>query len=151
MSTHRATKGGWLDHRVLTTVFMLPLLVFSGCTRTVIGGYCDSPNQKYRVYVRVYGPYGRSFLETNRKTVRVTVADTRAKGATLLDQQYSVIGYDVASRVHWNGSDEVSVVIYDYGASHDRWEAKTTSLPTNTLRSLTFHLDVGKRTFSETK
>src|SRR5258705_9988956 len=44
------------------------LPIFAGCTRTVIGGYKDSPDMRYRVYAKIYGAYGRSFLDNTLRS-----------------------------------------------------------------------------------
>jgi hypothetical protein len=61
-----------------TDLLLVPLLCLAllpGCSRTITGGYEDSPEGKSRLWVRTFGAYSRAFVHRTRKTVRVRLVE----------------------------------------------------------------------------
>ena len=71
------------------------MLLLPGCSRTVIGGFVDSPDSKYRMYGRVYGVFGRAFLDDTDKTVRISIVLNDARETILFRKEIRVKGSDV--------------------------------------------------------
>jgi hypothetical protein len=132
------------------TLLASAALVLVGCTRTVMGGYTDSPDKKFRIYGRVYGQYGRSFLEQGPKQVRISiVAGPISDETLLLRREYRVQGFDVGWAADWDEHNNLTVVVHDYGRGIDRWDAKKNGSPTNHLLTLVYRLDPKTRKFVE--
>jgi len=91
------------------------LAVSAGCTRTVVGGFSDSPDKKYRVYVRIYGAYGRAFIENTAKKVFITIVENGADEKVLLKKGYRLRGSDLGCLPIWDKQHNLTVIVYDYG------------------------------------
>ncbi len=81
-----------------------------GCTRTVTGGYEDSPDGNYRVWVRTFGAYGHAFTDYTRKTVRLRLveiigAKTNWQEKPLFSKEYHFQGSDVMVNTSWDADD----------------------------------------------
>ena len=59
----------------LTLLLLSVAIMFLGCSRTVTGGYEDSPDGKYRIWVRTFGAYGHAFTDYTRKTIRISIVE----------------------------------------------------------------------------
>ena len=125
------------------------LVLSAGCTRTVVGGYTDSPDKKYRVYGRTYGAYGRAFVDETSKKFRVTIVTGDTNETLLLRKEYHVRGSDVSWDASWDQHNNLTVVVYDYGRGLDRVDASKRGSPTNHLLTLVYRLDSKTRSFSE--
>jgi hypothetical protein len=101
--------------------------VLVGCSRTVTGGFSDSPDKSCRAYVKVYGAYGKKFVERSRKRVRITIVSGAAGENQLLRREYLLTANDLGWVAAWDSNSSVRIVFYD-------------SKPdaTNHLRTLTF-------------
>jgi len=126
------------------------LILASGCTRTVVGGYIQSPDKKYCVYGRIYGAYGRAFIDETSKKVRVSIVTGGTNETLLFRKKYPVRGSDVNWDATWDTHNNLTVVVYDYGRGVTRWDAKKQgSLPTNHLFTLRYRLDPKTGSFIE--
>src|SRR5437867_1671922 len=105
-------------------LLLIAVLGATGCSRTVHGGFVDSPDKKYRFYGRVYGAYGRSFLENTAKTVWISIVANDANETLLFRKEYRVNGSDVGWDATWDNQDNLTVVIYDYGIGVESADAK---------------------------
>ena len=101
-----------------------------------MGGFEDSPNKLYRVYGRVYGAYGQSFLARTDKTVRISIVSNDKNETLLLRKEYQVHGGDVGWSSIWNATGDLSLAIFEKG-------------PSNLLVRAVFHFDSTKKTFTE--
>jgi hypothetical protein len=63
-----------------------------GCTRTVTGGFSDSPDRAFRVCGRVYGALGRSFNDDTAKTVRISIVKIDSQETLVFRQEFRVRG-----------------------------------------------------------
>ncbi len=127
------------------------LLVLSGllgCSRTVIGGFVDSPTQKYRMFGRVFGAYGRAFADRTRKTVRITIVLNDPNERVLLRKNYEVVGADVGWDVIWSDDNNLSVTIYDGGPISSTASSKTHVQQTS-LKTIKYRFDPKSGTFKE--
>jgi len=127
----------------------LAALWVAGCSRTVIGGYADSPDKKYRVYGRVYGEYGRSFLDETDKTIRVSIVAEGGSETLLFRKEYRVHGSDVGWDGAWHGSTNLVVVFFEYPRGVNRWDLTKQGTPTNHICTVTYLFDSKTGTFAE--
>ena len=74
---------------------MISAVSFVGCSRTVIGGFTDSLDKKYRVYGRCFGAYGHDYVYSSSKIVRITIVANDEHETTLFRKEYRVRGADV--------------------------------------------------------
>ncbi len=130
-------------------VLALPVALTLGCTRTVLGGYSDSPDKKYRVYGRIYGAYGRSFLENTSKSVRITIVDPAKAEKILLRKQYQIKGSNVGWHALWDEQNNLKIVLFEYPPGVNRWDINQKAVPTNQIRSITFRCDRQMERFIE--
>ena len=133
----------------LLAIGLTATLGSAGCTRTVVGGYTDSPDKTYRVYGRIYGAYGRSFLENTPKTVRISIVTAAGNETLLLRKEYRVQGYDVGWDAAWDEHHNLTVALFEYPAGTSRWDLTKKGSPTNHIRSVTYRFDSKGRTFTE--
>src|SRR5438046_443656 len=95
-----------------------------GCSRTVTGGFTDSPDKKYRMHGRVFGALGKAFLDETRKTVRLSIVLNDPQETLLFRKEISVKGSDVSWDCTWDKEGNVSVVVFDYGPHAYREDAR---------------------------
>jgi len=124
----------------LLVVAIAASVCFLGCRRTVKGGYIDSPDNKYRMYGRVYGAYGRSFPAATSKTIRISIVST-GNETLLIRKEYQLVGSDISWNAAWDNQDNLTVVIYDFGPGISYYDVKDHASPTNYIRTLFYHLD----------
>ena len=125
------------------------LVLSAGCTRTVVGGYTNSPDKKYCVYGRIYGAYGQAFVAETSKTVRISIVTGGTNETLLFREKYRVRGSDVSWDATWDEHNNLTVVVYDYGRGLDRVDASKRGSPTNHLLTLVYRLDAKTRNFIE--
>src|SRR5262245_61375549 len=100
--------------RPVTTFLLLgSAMALLGCSRTVIGGFDDSPDKKYRIYGRVYGALRKSFLNETRKTVRLSIVLNDAQETLVFRKEIKVKGSDVSWDCTWDTNNNISVVVFD--------------------------------------
>lgn len=87
------------------------LFATAGCTRTVHGGFDDSPGKKYRLYGRVYGAYGKPFLADTWKTIRITIVSVEGGEKLLFTKEYRFRGFNVSWDSKWDGDYDLTVTI----------------------------------------
>jgi hypothetical protein len=124
-------------------LFALPCLVllFTNCgTRTVVGGYSDSPDGEYRVYARLYGAYGRAYDDKTSKSVVITLTKKGNEGSPLLKRSYRFTGSSARWDANWQTNGELTVVVFDYGIGTDRVDGARANLPKRQLLSVSFQL-----------
>jgi hypothetical protein len=120
-----------------------------GCTRTVVGGSNDSPDKKWRVYARVYGAYGRAFLDETPKTVRISIVTADTKETLLFRKEYRVTGSGVTWDAAWDERGNPTIVLYDHGRGVYWEDGEKNGTPTNHLRTIVYHFHPETRQFSE--
>jgi hypothetical protein len=117
---------------LLSRMFYLSILaVFlgsCGCSRTVVGGYADSPDNKYRVYGRVYGALGRRLYENTAKTVRITIVQNGATESQLFRKEFHVKGTHVSWEATWETANDVKLSVYATDIGVGLEATKTTSV-----------------------
>jgi hypothetical protein len=147
----REINGRQHPGRVPVTLLLLFCLVtaFLGCSRTVTGGYTDSPDNKYRLYLRTFGAYGHAFDDNTSKTLRITIVENDNPKVTLFTKDYSIRGSSVSCNSIWDKEDNVTVVAFDYGPGVDRSDGESNGSPTNHIRTLAFRFDPKSGKFTE--
>jgi hypothetical protein len=63
----------------------------------------------------VYGAFGRSFLESPSKLVRISIVPASAQEKLLFRKEYDVKGYDIGWSAIWVDRTNLTVIVYDYG------------------------------------
>jgi hypothetical protein len=121
----------------------------TGCSRTVVGGYEDSPDRKYRIYGRLFGAYGRAFTENTEKTILIRICTTGQSEQLLLSKEYRVKGSDVTWQPTWGTNSDLTVVVFDYGLGVSRYDERPKGSPSNHICTLKFRFDSKARTFTE--
>jgi len=135
----------------LTFLLLSVVTLLLGCSRTVTGGFTDSPDKKYRMYGRVYGALGKAFLDETPKIVRISIVTKDSKETLIFRREIHVKGSDVSWDCTWNTADNVSVVVFDYGP-HVYWEdARKAGTPSNYLASVSLIRDNQTGKFQEQK
>ena len=140
-------------NRTFTTT--LPLLsvvtLLVGCSRTVTGGFDDSPDKKHRMYGRVYGALGKAFLDETRKTVRISIVTKDSEETLIFRREIHVKGSDVNWHCTWDKDDNVSVVVFDYGPRIYWEDARKAGTPSNYLASVSLIREKQTGKFQERK
>jgi hypothetical protein len=125
------------------------LLLAVGCTRTVTGGFEDSPDKKYRCYGRVFGAYGRSFIEDTAKTVRISIVKNDTSETLLLRKEFAVNGADVTWDAIWEGQSSLQIIISDYGPGVSFYGPEKDAPPKRHIKTARFAFDAKTGEFSE--
>jgi hypothetical protein len=138
-------------NRLVTLMLLLLGLAttFVGCSRTVIGGFTDSPDKKYRVYGRVFGALGHAFIDDTVKTVRITIVANDERETLLFRKEYRVKGSDVGYDATWDEHNNLAMVIYDYGPGVQFHGLAKDAPPERHIRTLSYHFDSKAGTFTE--
>jgi len=122
-----------------------------GCTRIVTGGYVDSPDKKFRLYGRCYGPNGPVDIDSSSRTIRLTIVANDEHETQLFRKEYRVRGSDVGWDAKWDLSNNLTVVIYDYGEGVTFQGPAANEPPRRVFRTLCYSLDLKKEVFKERK
>lgn len=123
--------------RLVSHFLAFVLICVTGCSRAVVAGYSLSPAKTYCVYGRIYGGYGRSFVESSNKTVRFTIVKCGSRDVKLFSKEYAVRGSNVGWSASWQGDTNVIVLVFEYPPGANQWDLSKHP-PTNNLLSLTF-------------
>jgi hypothetical protein len=129
----------------------IAIAALAGCSRTVVGGFSDSPDKKYRVNARTYGAYGRPYLEETLKRMVIYITDTSNPGRNLFEKEYRVKGCDVCWDATWNSNNNVSISIYDFGPAKSSYDLRGQPTRTNHLRTINFQFDAATGMFTDRK
>lgn len=118
-------------------------------SRTVTGGFSDSPDRQFRVYVRVYGAVGQSFVSETAKTLVVSIVAARSKETLLRKDSYRVQGSDVGWDLTWDPHNAPSITVYDYGTNVDYYRARDMGAQKRVLMKLSYRYDPVARKFKQ--
>jgi hypothetical protein len=121
------------------------VMAFLGCSRTVTGGYDDSPDKKYRLYGRIFGAYGHNFSENTAKSLHISIVAIDNQTLPLFKKDYRVKGCSISWTSSWDKEDNLTVVLTDYGSAFGQVQGSAT----NHICTLSFHLDSKAGTFME--
>src|SRR5258705_9820196 len=127
-------------------VLLLTVIGLLGCSRTVTGGYEDSPDGKYRVWIRKFGAYGQAFTDHTRKIVRLSLvevigASTNWNERPLFTKEYHFKCSDVMVGTSWDKEDNLTAVIYDYAPGVYSEDARKAGSPSNYIATVSLILD----------
>jgi hypothetical protein len=122
-----------------------------GCSRTVTGGFQDSPDKKFRLYGRVYGALGRAFVENTKKTVRISIVANDATETLLLRKEYRVRGADIGWSSIWDSQDNLTVAIFESGPGVGGLRGAEVPTASNHIETASFLLDKQTGKFHEKK
>jgi hypothetical protein len=150
-SYHTMVLGRYrhLARSVARTAILGSLAILAGCSRTVNGGFADSPDKMFRLYGRVYGAYGHTFVDETGKTIRYTIVANDSQQTQLLRKEYKVRGSDVCWTALWDGRDSLTIVVYDYGPGVAWHEAQRSAVLSNRLCTIYYRFDAKTGGFSE--
>ncbi len=138
----------WKRSRWALILVVLALLSF-GCSRTVIGGFSDSPDKKVRVYGRCFGPIGRDYVVLSQKIVRITIVSNDLAEADMFSKDYRVHGAGVGWRVTWGHSKDLSIIIFDFGDAVTYLGPETNEPSKRILKRLSFQRDAATGLYKE--
>lgn len=132
----------FITHFTLTVA----LAGFLGCSRTVTGGYEDSPDGKYRVWVRTFGAYGHAFTDHTQKIIRLRLVEvvgnrTNWQEKPLFTKEYHFKCSDVMMNTSWDKEDNFTAVIYDYPPGVYWEDARKAGSPSNYIATVSLILD----------
>jgi hypothetical protein len=135
-------------------VQFLPLLVgtviaFTACSRSVTGGYVDSPDMKYRVYGRCFGPTGPVNVVGWVKTIRITIVANDKDEAQLFMNEYHFRGAEVRWEAKWASNDDLAVTIFESSKSVESDNVKTNVPLKRKFRTLTYKFNPKTGVFTE--
>ena len=130
-------------------LLFLTILLNLGCSRSVVGGYIDSPDKQYRVYGRVYGIYGRTLLDSPSKTVRISIVKAVGNETLLHKDEYSVSGFDVGWDTIWSEHGKLIVVIYDYGPGVEFHGLTKNEPQRKNIRTVIYRFDTNSDSFTK--
>ena len=138
-------------------LLLLPLFcfgIFGGCSRTVTGGYEDSPDGKYRLWVRTFGAYGRAFVDRKSKTLRVRLVEVigdknKWDEKLLFEKEYHFKCADVGLETSWGAQHSLTAIVYDWPDGVVESDAKKQGLASNFIAKLTFEFDQKTGKFTE--
>jgi hypothetical protein len=125
----------------------------------VTGGYEDSPDGRYRLWVRTFGAYGHAFSERTRKTIRIRlverIGDTDAWDEKLLcEKTYHFKCADFDLKPLWGTNHNLTVVVYAWDAWEDATsdaDAQKRGVASNYIATLTYDFDKNAGMFTEGK
>lgn len=135
---------------------LLCLALIVGCSRTVTGGYEDSPDGKYRLWVRTFGAYGRAFVDRTPKTIHVRLVEllgdeNNQNEKLLFENDYRFTCADVCLQASWDTNNNVTAVVFDWPGGVTGSNAKKQSIASNYIATLRFDLDKSTGNFTERK
>jgi hypothetical protein len=132
---------------LLACVVVVGVSLWVGWRPTVLGGFQDSGDGKYRVYARLHGAFGRSFVKRTEKVVRIDIVMKGAKEKLLLKEEYRVTAANLGWNGWWDSSNNLTVVMFEYPRGMNR--ETLGKVATNNLRTLTFQFDPRLNAFRE--
>jgi hypothetical protein len=127
---------------------MIGLTIISSCTRTVIGGFSDSPAKTFRVYGRGFGALRKAYVDETRKQVRITFVTNSSAEAqigqfTFNFKAASDLGWDAK----WDGEKRVTIGFFDYGPGISSYDVKENKAPRRDFGAAVFVYDEKTRRF----
>lgn len=139
---------------VLTLLLLTSALGIIGCSRTVTGGYENSPDGKYRLWVRTIGAYGHAFVDRTHKTVRIRVDENPnlkngGREVILFSKEYHFTCADVSLNSSWDDKGNLTLVVYDFGPGVSSYDAAQTHIASNHIATLSLTFDKQAGTFRE--
>jgi hypothetical protein len=141
-----------MNRRFTATMLLLSVVtLLLGCSRTVTGGFDDSPDKKYRMYGRVYGALGKAFLDETRKTVRISIVTKDSEETLIFRREIRVKGSDVSWDCTWDEDDNLTVVVFDYGPRVYWEDARKSGTPSNRLARISLIRDKQTGKFQESR
>jgi hypothetical protein len=111
----------------------------------VVGGYEDSPDNKYRLYVRTFGAYGHAFADNTTKNLQISIFPKDHQRTPLFTKEYRIRGSFMCCSSLWDKENNIRVIVYDYGPG----VVAASGFPTNHLRTLSFRFASETGTFME--
>src|SRR5438067_12739014 len=100
--------------------FLFCIAMLVGCSRTVTGGYEDSPDGKYRLWVRKFGAYGQAYVDRTPKTIRIRLVKVLGdknhwQEKLLFEKNYRFTCGFVDMDTTWDKENNLTLVVYDWG------------------------------------
>jgi hypothetical protein len=145
-------KGG------LLFVLGLPVTLVTGCfMHTVVGpGNGDpSPISPYTFYSEFHGAPRHAFIDRTKKRVYVWImagsTDPENTVTRVFHKKYIFTAGDLCSDTRWLNSNEVTMLLYDFGDGVNRSTGRKSGLRSNHVATLSFILDKTTASFVEKK
>lgn len=129
------------------------LVAFLGCSRIVTGGYTDSPDGKYRCWMRQFGPL--NYAPIDRWTLRISVVEivdkTNWVEKPLFTKEYRFKHPNVQIDPSWDKEDNFRMVLYEYGSGVVREDALKAGSPSNVIETVSLIMDKNTGMYHESK
>ena len=119
------------------------LAALAGCSRAVTGGYKDSPDGKFRCWMRQFGPYNHTLRERYKTRIRVVevINKTNWVEKPLFTKEYQFSNPDVLIDPSWDKEDNLKIVLYDYGPGVSWEAARQAGLASNVIATVSLIMD----------
>jgi hypothetical protein len=146
-ATSRKRVSVW---RLLAAPLVLGVLTpVVGCSRVQVGGYSDSPDGKYRLFIDTLGGYGCSYYADTAKDLYIAIHVKDERWMELLNKHYRIRGSDVTCDCNWDPSNNVTVVLYDYGPGVAHYGLKNEESQKRIIRTVAYRFDTNTGKFLE--
>jgi hypothetical protein len=135
---------------ISTKLLLLPLVclvLLAACSsRTVTGGYEDSPDGKFRLWIRKFGAYGRAFVDRTEKVVHVRLVEILGdknnwNEKLLFEKDYHFTCADVGLQTSWDANHNLTAVVYDWPDGVVESDAEKQGIKSNYIATLSFEFD----------
>jgi hypothetical protein len=138
----------------LLLVPLVCLALLQGCSRTVTGGYDDSPDGKFRLWVRTFGAYRHAFVDRTRKTIRVRLVEVIGdknnwNEKLVFEKKYHFTCADVGLETSWDTNNNLTAVVYDWPDGLVESDAEKQGIASNYIATLRFKFDKNTGKFTE--
>jgi hypothetical protein len=138
-------------HRRPLALVTVQLLAICGCMHTMIGDRgVAAPDWQHRLFTSSHGASGHAYVDKTKKRVYVWITQAR-KETAVFEQKYNFVAADLGWDTHWSSTNDVEVVLFDFGHKVTMSNAKKTGAPSNHIATLRFHGDSATGRFLEVK
>src|SRR5881296_805055 len=100
------------------------LLVICGCMHTKIGDRGQpSPDWQHRLFVSSHGASGHAYVDKTTKRVYLWITKAGSDKA-VFQRKRKFTAADLDWRTHWQGTNDVTVMFFDFGDKVSMYDAK---------------------------
>ena len=128
---------------------------FTGCAHTVISQTIDGPASrsfgKLEMNIAAHGSTGRAYDDEANKMVELSIVARTQSGdeRVLAQKEYRLKAASLDWLVTWNEAEQVSVILFDYGAGVGSLEGKRMRHPRRDVSKVSFQFDPMSKAFVE--
>jgi hypothetical protein len=146
---HLSGERACLAFRMAVAIGLI--VVATSCrSRTMVGGFSDSPDGRAKLLIGVHGAPGHAYDEETLKEIVLEIKSKRRdEEALLAKRHYRVSASCLDWKVSWDNGTEVILTFFDYGPGLDSAEAKRDQKPIRVICTLRYRFDSQRRSYSE--